>query len=433
MSTQALAAKVIARVLNGASLSQAFELCQESKDRARIRAICYGVMREHDRLQGVLAQLLERPLKKKETMVLSLLLVGLFQLMSMDMPDYAAIFETVSAVKTIKKLRQKPWVKGFINGVLRRFQRDAKVLLCQANDQEAAFFSHPQWLIDALKKNYPARWQAILQANNQQAPLVLRINQRRCSVDHYLQLLKEQSLGGCVHQAVKSAVVLDKPCDVSDLPGFAEGFFSVQDSAAQLCAGLLSPKPGEKILDACAAPGGKSTHLLEYTADIDLLCVDPNVPRLEMLKDNLKRLGLQATVVLDAVEQVAQSWKTPYFDAILLDAPCSGTGVIRRHPDIKYLRTEKDIEHLAQSQFHLLATLWPFLKPGGRLLYATCSVMPQENAAVINRFLGEYSEAREITINATWGESAFVGRQIFPGEDAMDGFYYCLLTKEVTD
>ncbi len=426
MNTRLVAARVLVNVLqNGLSLTAALDAALQpmavGKDRAFIQALCYGVMRYFHRLDFILAQLLETPLKDPD--VKALALVGLYQLAFMRVKPHAAVSETVSAQK-------KAWAKPLLNALLRRYLREQQALEQLADQQASAANSHPNWLIKQLQQQWPEQAAAILVANNQQPPMTLRINAAKTNRDDYLQQLAVEGIDASVIAFCPSAIQLDKPVNVEALPQFAEGWVSVQDSAAQLAAGLLSLAPEQRVLDVCAAPGGKTAHILESQPQLqELLAVDIDAKRLQRVGDNLQRLGLIATQLVGDASKPESWWDGQLFDRILLDVPCSATGVIRRHPDIKVLRKPDDIEALANLQQAIVAAIWPLLATGGRLLYATCSVLKQENEQQIDKFLTSYTDAIHLPINAQWGQQRPFGRQILPGENGMDGFYYALLEK----
>jgi len=397
-----------------------------AEERPLGQELCYGTLRWQPRLAAVADSLLDRPLKDKDSDVYCLILLGLYQLIHTRIPDHAALAETVAAAHGLGK----PWAKALVNAVLRRFQRERAAVLASVDGSEATACAHPDWLLRLLKAAWPEQWQAIVAANNARPPMTLRVNARRVSRAAYLEQLVEQGQQARAAPHTSHGLVLDVPLDVERLPGFAKGLASVQDAAAQLAAPLLDLAPGQRVLDACAAPGGKTGHILELQPALgELVALDADEQRLARVRENLVRLGLEAWLVRGDASAPAQWWDGAPFDRILLDAPCSATGVIRRHPDIKVLRHQQHITELAQSQRRMLGALWPLLRPGGMLLYATCSVLPQENEQLIGEFLGASRDARERPIEATWGHQVGVGRQILPGEDGMDGFYYACLHK----
>lgn len=393
-------------------------------DRKLAQEICYGVCRWYTRLDKLLAQLLEHPLKARDEDLHALLLIGLYQLYYMRIPDHAAISETVEAVRQLGKT----WAVKLVNGVLRRAQREKSSLEQQLPASEALSTAHPQWLIDALKAAWPEHWHAVLQANNQQAPLTLRVNTRKISREHYLAALRERNITASPCELSPVGLRLERSHNVPQLPGYDEGWFSVQDEAAQLAAVLLAPQSGERVLDACAAPGGKTTHLLE-SADIQCIAIDVDAHRCERIHENLQRLGLQADVQAAGLEAFAEQEGAGQFDRILLDVPCSATGIIRRHPDIKWLRRRTDINTLVEQQLKLLQTAFSLLKNGGTLLYSTCSVLPQENERVIARFLKDTADATLVPITLSGGTVTPAGYQLFPAVSGHDGFFYAKLVK----
>ena len=421
MNPRAIAAKIIDQVCRqGRSLSQALEDIPASaqKERPFIQEMCYGVLRDYFRLKSICDGLLSKPFKAKDGDVLALLLVGLYQLVAMRVPDHAAVSETVAATQDLKKA----WARGLANGVLRTFLREKDQRIEQAQQSEVSRWAHPQWLIDAIRSAWPDHWQAVLSANNQRPPMTLRVNLSQNSRDSYLAKLTDEGFSAQRATYAHSALRLEQPMDVALLPGFAQGWVSVQDEAAQLAAGLLQLAAGQYVLDVCAAPGGKTGHILE-TADVDLVAVDIDAGRLEKVRQNLDRLGHTAKLIAGDACEPNSWWDSRKFDRILLDAPCSATGVIRRHPDIKILRRAEDIQSLVELQARILNAVWPLLKPGGILLYATCSVLPQADMEIL-------------TINSDWGRAVSPGRQIFPGDGetendtvGMDGFYYACLKK----
>ena len=349
----------------------------------------------------------------------------MYQLLEMRIPAHASIGETVEACTQLNK----DWAKGLLNGVLRRLQREQDELFTTLNSQPEFRFNHPSWMIDKLKHNWPDHWEAILEQNNQQPPMTLRVNQQSCSRDQYLNWLDEAEIDSFPGEFSAQAIQLDIPCDVNLLPGFSEGMVSVQDEAAQLSADLLDLQPGQRVLDTCAAPGGKLCHIIEHEPDLAAaVAVELEEKRAARIEENLQRLQLDAEVIVaDAASQ--DWWDGQLFDRILIDAPCSASGVIRRHPDIKGLRRNEDLKPLADIQLAILQNGWQMLKPGGKLVYATCSVFPQENERIIERFLKLQQDAQHHDIEADWGVARPFGRQLFPQADGHDGFYYALLSK----
>ncbi len=399
------------------------------RDQAWVRNLCFGSLRWHGRLGAILREMLTKPLKKADKDIECLLRLGLYQLLYQRTPDHAAVNETVAATRQLKKA----WAGALINGVLRRFLREKEEVLAKIDLLETARYSFPPWLTERLKTAWPDNWQDIMQASNQQAPMVLRVNQRQLSRAAYQHKLQSQALTAHELSAVPSALVMEQARPVSELPGFAEGEVAVQDSAAQLAALLLRCESGQRVLDACAAPGGKTCHLLECYDELALLALDSNQRRSLQIAENLQRLQLSAKIGVADAADTATWWDGHLFDRILLDAPCSATGVIRRHPDIKLLRKDRDIANLQQQQRALLSALWPVLQPGGLLLYVTCSVLPEENNQQVSDFLRATPDAEHQPIEADWGYKLSVGRQILPGSQGMDGFYYALLKKTMPE
>ena len=399
----------------------------EDNDRPVIQAMSYGVIRLLPRLEYIADQLISKPLKTKDYDVVLLILTGLYQLIEMRIPDHAAVSETVKVTKALKK----HWAKNFVNAVLRNYQRQAETLTDQIKNNEVAEFAHPQWWLDIIKKNWleEKRWQQILQANNQNPPMTLRVNTGHIKREDYLKLLEQNEIVATAATYSPDAVYLEKPVPVTSLPLFVEGKVSVQDEAAQLAAILLNPQKGDRILDACAAPGGKTIHLLEQEKDIDLLAIDIEETRLERVQENLDRTQLKAQLLAANAFEPDTWWDKIPFDRILLDAPCSASGVIRRHPDIKLLRHQNDIPNLVKEQEQILNALWPLLKSGGMLLYATCSVLAEENTLQIQHFLQQHADAELQPINSDWGQQQVAGNQILTGESGMDGFFYALIHK----
>ncbi len=435
INVRALAAQVLAPLLRqhgslSTHLPAHLAHCPE-RDRALLQQLCYGTMRELFRLEQLANHFLRKPFKQQDLDIHALLLIGLWQLRSSRIPAHATLNETVDACAALNK----PWASKLLNAILRRYQREQKQAE-EALAQNPAFqWNHPQWMISKLQHNWPEHWQSILQANDQQAPMTLRVNKRLLTREKALQKLQEADIPAAACQFSDDGIGLDSPCDVSALPGFAEGELSVQDEAAQLAVGLLAAENGQRVLDACAAPGGKLCHLLEQNTHLqDVIAVELEPERGQRIHDNLHRLGLQLGCEVLTTDASSQDWwDGQLFDRILIDAPCSGTGVIRRHPDIKLLRRGEDIAALASVQLSILNNLWSMLQPGGRLVYATCSIFGQENERVIERFIKQHPDAIHQPIDAPWGEARPFGRQLFPQPDGHDGFYYAVLDKQVDD
>jgi len=430
MNPRLAAAKALAAVLNGkASLNSSLptQLDKvEDRDRGFTQDLAFGTARWQPRLSALATKLLQKPFKAADADVEALLLVGLYQLLYTRVPAHAAIGETVGCADKLKK----PWAKALLNAVLRRAQRESEALLDELEHDPVVRTAHPRWLQKSLKAFWPEQWEAICAANNAHPPMILRVNRRHHSRDAYLQLLNEAGINAtpCVYSV--DGIVLEAATDVRSLPGFAEGWISVQDEAAQLAADLLDLAPGQRVLDACCAPGGKTCHILEVEKDLaGVVAVDLEAKRLVRVRENLARLGLSAELIAADGRDTATWWDGKPFQRILLDAPCSATGVIRRHPDIKLTRQPDDIAALAVLQGELLDALWPTLEVGGILLYATCSTLPTENTEVIEAFLARTSGARELDLATTAGIKQPHGRQLLAQEGGHDGFYYAKLIK----
>jgi 16S rRNA (cytosine967-C5)-methyltransferase len=428
LNTRLIAARVLTRVIqDGQSLTAALDAnlpaVELSKDKAFVQALCYGVCRHYYRLDFILNELIAKPIKDIE--IKALALVGIYQLSYMRVKPYAAVSETVLAT------RKKPWAKGLINALLRNFQREQEHLEHKAGATNWIATSHPHWLVQKIEQDWPEHAQNILFENNQQPPMSLRVNLSRLSTEQYLQQLSTQAIKAVAVVDCPSAIIIEKPVAVELLPGFMDGLVSVQDVAAQLAAKLLDVQPGQRVLDVCAAPGGKAAHILEHQPQLkELVAVDIDSTRLLRVNDTLQRLKLAATLITGDAQAPQDWWDGQYFERILLDAPCSALGVIRRHPDIKLLRRADDIEALKALQQNILHAIWPLLAPGGLLVYATCSILKQENEQQIAAFLATHADAKEVIIEDTdWGIATSHGRQIITGTSAMDGFYYARLVK----
>ncbi|WP_129931859.1 MULTISPECIES: 16S rRNA (cytosine(967)-C(5))-methyltransferase RsmB [unclassified Pseudomonas] len=430
MNPRLAAARALAAVLSGkASLNSSLPAQLDKvdeRDRGLTQDLAFGTARWQPRLDLLAAQLLQKPFKAADADVQALLLVGLYQLFYTRIPAHAAIGETVGCADKLKK----PWAKGLLNAVLRRAQREGEELLAGMERDPVVRTAHPRWLQKALKAFWPEQWEAICAANNAHPPMILRVNRRHHSRDAYLALLAEAGIGASACQYSRDGIVLAEACDVRGLPGFAEGWVSVQDEAAQLSADLLELAPGQRVLDACCAPGGKTCHLLEAEAGLaHMVAIDLEAKRLTRVRENLDRLQLDAELIACDARDTASWWDGKPFQRILLDAPCSATGVIRRHPDIKMTRQADDIPALAKLQGELLDALWPTLEVGGMLLYATCSTLPTENTEVIKAFLARTPGARELDLATEAGLRQPHGRQLLAQEGGHDGFYYAKLIK----
>jgi len=439
--TRAAAAVAVDRVLAGGrsmdtALSTAISEQLSDRDQALVRALTYGALRWHHRHRLILEKLLDRPLRSRDRILESLLSVGLFQLIDERQPGYATVSATVDATRKL----QRPRAAGLVNATLRRFQREQNAVLPRVLARDEGRYSHPQWLIDRLRTDWGDRAQQILTFALVQAPMWLRVNTARAEVTEIIERLQSMhDIGATTLAGFPAAVCPARPLSVDDLPGFSDGRVSVQDAAAQLAAELLDATPGMRVLDACAAPGGKTGHILERAdGQLDVVTVDIDAARNDMIVQNLNRLGYSAQV-LTADVQATGTWTGDVdgeasFDRILVDAPCSATGVIRRHPDIKFLRRPEDIPTFAARQGHILDALWPLLKPGGRLLYATCSVLRAENHEVVAEFMNRHPDATEIraphiAVPESVETAPGPGYQLLPGPANTDGFYYALIER----
>lgn len=415
---RSIAARAIGQVLDqGQSLSAVLPTLQNTisdKDRALLQELCFGTLRVLPLLEWCVQQLMVKPMTGKQRTLHYLLMVGLYQLLYTRIPAHAVLAETVEGAVALKR----PQLKGLINGVLRQFLRQQEVLLQRAATNDSRYL-HPRWLLKRIQQAYPAQWEQIIGANNQKPPMWLRVNTLHHTRDAYQQLLAHAGITAEPHAEYVKALRLLAPCAVTSLPGFADGWVTVQDASAQGCVSLLDPQDDEQILDLCAAPGGKTTHLLEAAPKAHVMAVDIDEHRLARVKENLQRLRLHAEVKLGDGRTPQQWCADKQFDRILLDAPCSATGVIRRHPDIKWLRRDRDIAELAALQAEIMQAVWPYLKSGGVMVYATCSILPEENSEQISTFLQSHTDA-------ILAEPA---RQNLPHLEDGDGFFYAKLFK----
>lgn len=402
-------------------LPPVLESCS-AQTRGQLQDWCFGTCRWWFRLQAELRQRLRKPLPRDQALLEPLLMLGLYQLRHTRIAPHAAIHETVESAKKLGGSR----FTGVINGVLRNALRDGE----PEPADDAVRYSHPPWMVAKLRANWPEDWEQLVEANNQRPPMTLRFNPAHHDQASALAALADAGLTATAGALAPRAIVLSQPCPVEQIPGFMEGHFSVQDESAQLCTQLLGLEPGQRILDACAAPGGKTGAILESCPELGtMVALDEDRDRLGRITENLERLGTRARLVAADAADTDQWWDGEGFDRILLDVPCSGTGVIRRHPDIKLLRREGDITSLAKTQIQLLERCWETLKPGGRLVYATCSVFPQENSRIIQRFSEARQDVQLDPIPLDWGRETGYGRQLITGEDGHDGFFYACLVK----
>ena len=431
MNPRAIAVKVISRVVDSgltldAALVEHLHALKRRDDQGFVKELCFGTLRWFDQLEFILGRYLSKPLKQRDSDIRMLILVGLYQLHYLDTPAHAAVSETVGATLEL----DREWAKPLVNAVLRRSQREFHQVLAELDKGAAARHSHPQWMADRIKGDWPDLWEAILQANNQRPPQHLRVNVLRTSGEDYLDKLYRTGIQAEKTSLTPCAIQVLHPVDVNQLPGFKDGDVSIQDAGAQLAATLLDPQPGNRVLDACAAPGGKTAHICEIQPSIaEITALDVDEKRIGRLRANLARLKLNATVIKADAARKDTWWDGRLFDRILLDAPCSATGVIRRHPDVKRLKSPEQLPILQNTQSELLASIWPLLKQGGKLVYSTCSILHDENDRVIETFLDKHPSANPEAIRAEWGITTEYGRQLLPCLDATDGFYYAVLTR----
>lgn len=402
----------------------------DQRQRAWLQEVTFGTLRWYIRLDALLKLLLQKPLRSKDLDIRCLLMSSFYQLEYLSTPDYAVVDQAVATARSLGK----SWASGLVNAIMRRYLRE-RLDLKQRLDNEfgaAVAAAQPDWLFEIFQRDWPDQLSQLCVETNQQAKMTLRVNTQKMSVVDYGEALRDAGIDAQPHPYAPQAWVLEQTCRVDSLPGFEQGWVSVQDAGAQLAAGLLNCQAGDRVLDACAAPGGKTCHLLELQPQIDVLAIDKEPRRLLRVNENLQRLGLSAKTLAADAAATEDWWDNCSFQRILLDVPCSATGVIRRHPDIKQLRRREDFQVLMQTQANLLRKAWSLLAPGGMLLYVTCSISRQENDTVIAEFLQQQDDANEIPIVADWGKVMPFGRQILPGEAGMDGFYYARLKKTGT-
>ena len=405
-------------VLNKRSLS-AFNYPDDLNDLSLIKSFVFGTIRFYHQLNDIVSGLLKHPIEKENLDIHCLMLLGAYQILHSNVAPHAIIFETVNVVNDLNK----PWAKGLVNAILREVDRQKHLL------QKQPHYSHPSWLVKKIKNNHPDHFEQIFANNNLQAPMGIRVHPTYQLDDYQASL---SAIGIESHQVdiAPQALVLEKAVSVFKLPDFEQGACYVQDCSAQLAAYLLNPKEGELILDACSAPGGKTTHLSELAPKSNIVALDNDGERLKRVQQNIDRFSIKNITILQGNAQTQDWWDGKLFDKILLDAPCSATGVIRRHPDIKLLRKPKDITALVALQKDILANLWPMLKPGGILLYATCSILKSENEEQMSCFLESYENAQELKIDLDWGINTKVGKQQLPSHN-FDGFYYAKLQRRM--
>ena len=414
-----MAAALLGEVLAGRNLNEVLNaLWRREPDllprtRGAVQDLSFGALRYFARLEYILQALITRPITHEG--VRCLLMVSLYQLIYSKTRPYAVVDRAVESARGM----DAPWAAGFVNGVLRNFLRSKEEMLARADSFEPARYAHPQWWIDRLRLDYPDAWAAILEANNSHPPMTLRVNRRQIEPEQYLTLLQTAEMEAEILEG--GALRLKKPVAVDKLPNFNDGMVSVQDQGAQRAAHLLDLASGQRVLDACAAPGGKAAHILE-AADVMLTALDKDEARLKRVAENFARLKVKGRLVTGDAATPQAWWDNKPYDRILADVPCSASGVVRRHPDIKWLRRPTDIAQFAASQRAILAALWRLLAPGGKLLYATCSLFHEENADVVTDFVASHPDAQCLPI------SDIPSGQLLPNADH-DGFFYALLEK----
>ncbi|WP_426286333.1 16S rRNA (cytosine(967)-C(5))-methyltransferase RsmB [Luteibacter sp. E-22] len=432
ISVRALAAEALADIaLSGHSLREvadrALPRLPDSRDRALLTALLNEGARWWPRFDAALDRLLDKPIRRNEPVVHALLVVGLVQLEILELPGYAAVAATVEAVRELRR----PRLAGLVNAVLRRWQRERETLLVELDAVPATRHAHPAWLVEAIANDWPAQVEGVLAAANTEPPLMLRANRRRVARAEAAEALRAAGQEVDLHPWLEDGLVLPHSTDVTRLPGFAQGHFAVQDGAAQVPADLLGLADGQRVLDACAAPGGKACHVLERAA-VSLIAVESEAHRVPRIRQNLERLGLEAEVIVGDAGDTTGWWDGRLFDRVMIDAPCSATGVIRRRPDVRLHRRAGDIDALVPQQERILAACWNVLAPGGRLLYVTCSLLRRENEGVVAAFLAGRDDAIAVPFTLPVGQAATVGWQVLPGDGDLDGMYYALLEKSAT-
>jgi 16S rRNA (cytosine967-C5)-methyltransferase len=428
--TRALAARGLAEIaLRGASLRDVMERyaprLADPRDRALLMALLSEGARWWLRFDAAIDGLLEKSLRHKDPAIHALLVLGLVQLEILELQDYAAVAATVEAVRAL----QRPQLAGLINAVLRRWQRERETLIARLDARPQTRHAHPAWLATALQNDWPEQADAVMAADNREPPLMLRVNRQRSEREALIGQLQAAGYAATAHPWLRDALLLPHSTDITRMPGFEDGLFAVQDGAAQVAADLAELKDGLRVLDACAAPGGKACHLLER-ADIDLTALEVDAPRAERIRQNLMRLRLNAKLVIGDAGAPKSWWKGQPFDRILIDAPCSATGVLRRRPDVRLHRRESDVAAMHAQQRRILSALWPLLAPGGRLVYITCSVLRTENEAIVGELLAAQPDAGPMAFTLPVGHAASVGWQILPGDGDLDGMYYAVLEKQ---
>lgn len=431
-NSRAIAARQLAETIARGHAFEAESLTVhkiDPRDIGLAREICFGTLRHFFLLDALLNPFLKKPLPKKDTDIHALLLAGLYQLRFMQTPQHAAINSSVEACAELGK----PWAKGLVNAVLRNLVRNQLHSTSEFGDPSvtaAQQHSHPQWLYEQLQRDWPNQFQQIIDYNNSPPAMTLRLDTRSVSPADYLDQLEKNGIAARLNTVCDSAITLEQPAAVSSIPFFGDGIVSVQDAGAQRAAGLLDIRPGHSVLDACAAPGGKSVHILQMQPDVQLTSLDNQASRLSKLQNEVDRCGLLSIqLVCDDAARPEQWWNGELFDRILVDAPCSGTGIISHHPDIKLLRRPGDASKFAHQQSNLLYKLWPLLKPEGKLLYCTCSVLPEENEKVVSGFLEQRPDATLDALDLPDTTSTGYGYQLLPNKGKNGGFFFARLSK----
>tara|TARA_B100002052_G_scaffold65266_1_gene58497 strand:+ start:496 stop:1791 length:1296 start_codon:yes stop_codon:yes gene_type:complete len=428
-NVRAVAAQIITNLTRQrGSLSTQLTDFSNHPEISLLQEICFGTCRWYLALEFLLHKLVAKPIKEKDQDVKSLILVGLYQLKELNIADHAVVNETVAASTALNK----PWAKPLINAVLRKYQRNQRKLTEELEQSTPDIrYSCPSWLLNEVNVAWKSKSQSILKGNNQRPPLTLRVNISKKSPEEIISLLSEHRIEADRGKLAKTAIYLEKPLPVEEIPGFYDGWVSIQDESSQLVPELLNLKPKVRVLDACSAPGGKTCAIIESERLLtEVVALDESEPRLQKTRENLRRSGLMASLIRGDATKPSKWWDGRLFDRILLDAPCSGSGVIRRHPDIKILRREEDIHALTKIQAMMLDSLWQCLRPDGLLLYTTCSILPRENDSQIKNFLKRTDNAKYEGITADWGVECDYGRQLLVGDkEDHDGFFYSLLSK----
>jgi 16S rRNA (cytosine967-C5)-methyltransferase len=428
-NVRSIAARIITNLQNQrGSLASSLSQFSDHSEFPLLQELCFGTCRWYLTLEFLLESLTDKPLRNKDWDIKNLILIGLYQLRELSIPDHAVVNQTVSGTRQLNK----PWAKSLVNGILRNYQRNHERLGRVLDSSEPHIqCSCPEWLFDEIADAWKSETHTILENTNQRPPLTLRVNLSKKKPQEIHTLLSDNKISSKSSKIANTAIYLEKPMAVDEIPGFKEGWLSVQDESSQLVPNLLDIKQGHRVLDACSAPGGKTCAILESECLLtEMVALDLSDARIERSRENLNRLGLKATLIQGDAAQPSEWWDGELFDRILLDAPCSATGVIRRHPDIKVLRRNKDVEKLIKIQAELLSALWQCLKPNGLLLYTTCSILPRENNIQVERFVRRVNNAKYEGIPADWGVECGFGRQLLTGnKDGPDGFFFSLLCK----